>query len=94
VGQLPTGDLGQFPSGGISFSTAPCAITDLPFRATVELVDDPGVIVREFLDSRLRDGIPWTDLKEASPSADTLKDDVDAHASALRVWAVDLGAIA
>jgi hypothetical protein len=76
-------------AGQLRFSTAACTTANLPFRAPLELVDDPAAVVREFLQSRLRDGIPWTELTDAEANLDS---NHEVARDALKVWALDLRA--
>ena len=76
-------------AGQLRFSTARCTTSALPFGCPIELVDDPEPVVREFLQSGLRDGIPWRELKADLRDAAGGPDD-SGHSPALKVWAIQL----
>jgi hypothetical protein len=73
-------------AGQLRFSTACCTRERLPFRAKVQLVDDPLEVVTAFLQSPYRDEIPWNEFENS-----TRKDPTDASSDKvdLKVWAVD-----
>ena len=75
-------------AGQLRFSTACCTRAELPFRATILLVDAPNEIVGAFMRSPFRDGIPWDALHETPPEGADAERTNDTPS--LRVWAVDL----
>jgi hypothetical protein len=76
-------------AGQLRFSTARCTSDSLPFSAAIQLVDHPAEIVRCFLSSPYRDGLPWATLRagaggdQASEGRAHEEHDDDV----LRVWA-------
>lgn len=79
-------------AGQLRFSTACCTRDTLPFGAQVTLVETPSEMVAAFLRSPYRDGISWNELEECTQEEAEPASVRDAFM--LRVWAVDLCAIA
>jgi hypothetical protein len=75
-------------AGQLRFSTACCTRTDLPFGATILLVDAPNEIVGKFMRSPFRDGIPWNAFLETPPEGADAERTHDPPS--LSVWAVEL----
>jgi hypothetical protein len=75
-------------AGQLRFSVCRRAPRKLPFGCTVDLVPDPESVVRAYLESPYRDGIPLSELTEVS--SDESEDPFDAEdddSFRLTVWA-------
>jgi hypothetical protein len=73
-------------AGQLRFSTAHCTLGTLPFSASLDLLEDPRIVLTDFLGSSYRDDIPWEHLTESSSATNT----EDAPLPRLKVWAVPL----
>ncbi len=71
-------------AGQLRFSVARGTAEELPFGARVERVADLRQIVRSYLHSEFRHGIPWDQLAEAE--LDESEGGLEEHV--VRVWAV------
>lgn len=76
-------------AGQLRFSVCRRTPDNLPFGCTVDLVSDPEVIVRAYLESPYRDGIPLASLTCADDDeeSDADADDDDDESYRLDVWA-------
>lgn len=74
-------------AGQLRFSTINGPEESLPFGAPIRLVRDPEIVVREFLESGTRDGIPWSELR---PDDGSPEPPYYTAKSPLLVWAVCL----
>lgn len=73
-------------AGQLRFSVARGTVADLSFAARVEQVSDLGVVVRSYLMSENRNGIPWRDFADVPVgSANSPAED-----NAVQVWACGL----
>ena len=72
-------------AGQLRFSTICETEESLPFGAPIRVVRDPEIVVREFLESEYRDGIPLSELRpdDGSPELPYYTSE-----SPLLVWAV------
>lgn len=68
----------------LRFASSPCDPDNLPFSATVELLDGPEMIVASWL--RDDDHIPWSDLEDVD-----FEPPESVESSSVRVWALRHG---
>ena len=74
-------------AGQLRFSTIYGPEERLPFGAPIRVVRDPGIVVRGFLNSQYRDGIPWSELK---PDDGSPVEPYYTAESPLLIWAVGI----
>jgi hypothetical protein len=74
-------------AGELRFSVCRRTPDNLPFGCTVDLVADPEVIVRAYLESPYRDGIPWSELTPVDDGEELDADDDEDEEYRLDVWA-------
>jgi hypothetical protein len=73
-------------AGQLRFSVARGTAVDLPFAARVEPVSDLRTIIRSYLGSEYRAGIPWSDLVDVP--ADQAESAMEEYV--VRVWAREI----
>ena len=73
-------------AGQLRFSTALCTCESLPFAVGIQLVEHPEEVVRRFLSSPYRDGVPWSTMRtDGAHSPDEVAE--EAEGDVLQVWA-------